>query len=85
MKSFKLGLPSLFGRKKTTAVAQKASVKEEVLTRNTTLPLKLMEVEQIDLVLDLVNTMVGAEEMEVVSQEVEMQDAGTAVITRGYS
>jgi hypothetical protein len=64
MKSFKLGLLSLFGRKKSPAVAQKASVKEEVLTRNPTLPTK-----QIEVVLDHVNTMVGAEEMEVVSQE----------------
>ena len=79
MKSFKLGLPSLYGRKKSPAVIQKASVKEEVLTRNPTLPSKQMEVEQMDLVLHHVNTMVGAEEMEVVRQEVEMQDAGIAV------
>ena len=50
-----------------------------MLTRNPTLPSKQMEVEQMDLVLHHVNTMVGAEEMEVVRQEVEMQDAGIAV------
>ena len=32
----------------------------------------------MDLVFDHVNTMVGAEEVEVVSQEVEMQDTGKA-------
>ena len=45
-----------------------------MLIRNPTLPTK-----QIEVVLDQVNTMVGAEEMEVVSQEDEMQDAGIAV------
>ena len=85
MKSFKLGLPSLFGRKKSSALAQKASVKEEVLTRNSTIPTNQMEVEQMDLVFDHVNTMVGAEEVEVFSQEVEMQDTGKSARASGHN
>ena len=62
MKSFKLGLPSLLLEKKSPAVAQNASVKEEVADQVPTLPTKQMEV-----VLEK-DTMEGV--------EVEMQVAG---------
>ena len=55
MKSFKLGLPSLFGRQKSAAVVQNTSVKEEVLTRNPTLPSKELEVERMEVVMEKEN------------------------------
>ncbi len=53
MKSFKLGLPSLFGRQKSAAVVQNTSVKEEVLTRNPILPSK--ELERMEVVMEKEN------------------------------
>jgi len=55
MKSFKLGLPSLFGRQKSAAVVQNTSVKKEVLTRNPTLPSKELEVGRMEVVMEKEN------------------------------
>ena len=55
MKSFKLGLSSLFGRQKSAAAVQNTSVEEEVLTRNPTLSSKELELERMEVVMEKEN------------------------------